>query len=783
MFYMNRCLYSGLLICALLMAPWAAADTWLENDYWRIEIDPATLAIRAIPARGAAVQASAGVVAHRVSALDKHAERINWLWDDGAWQLSATLDQRELSLTIQARDPGELVFLRQPGHAMGKGLIWPLAEGRYVPAGDPVWQRFLLDQGEFNTTQDLSLPLWGIDHGGFTLNWLMTNPYNNRLTLSAEGLGLAIAASHEFTSLAPLTPLTFSLYLGEADPLAGAKRYRQGLIQAGRYETFSDKLRKTPEAAKLLGASHIYLWGNDLLGPDDVRSWPRLLELLRGKGTLATALRGYLDAAATQMLEIAQPPLSRYQQATLLSGLNQALNTNARESWQGAARPDMQALANRYGELREELAKAFVTALTLQPERWGSIMSETTIKQLQAAKLTRLWLGVAEGWEGGLWHPEAIRAGVQAGYLMAPYDSYQTALSSTENPDWTTAHLGNDAYRDCAILLKRGEFKSGFQQSGHYTDPRCVRPLLEARIKAIQAKAGFNSWFLDAYATSMLFDSYRPDASMTQAQNAAGNIDASRWIAETLKLVAGSEDGNAVTAQGILFAHGMQTPVIGWGDPDLSKNKQSPYYLGDWYPPEQPSVFFKQVPIKEPYRTVHFDPATRLPLYQAVFHGSVITTHHWLFDNVKLSNVRAENELTQLLYNVPPLYHLSADTLKHRLPLIERQNAFFQPLHQRLGTQSLTEFRWLTPDRQVQQTTFTDGTRLVANFDRQVREVVGKRFAGQSITAFEADGQVTEYIADQNLCGKSFKPCATHSPATAVSRGAVLRGGNSVQAR
>ena len=737
-----------LLICALLLSPWALASTVLENNLWRVELDPATLAIRVTPAKKPAVQASTGVTAHRVSGLETAADQADWQWDDGAWTLSVRLDQRELSFSIRARSAGELNFLKQPGSAMGKGLIWPLTEGRYVPTGDPLWQKFLLDQGDFNTTQDLSLPLWGVDHGGFTLNWLMINPYNNRLTLSAEGKALALAASHEFTSLDPTEPMIFSLYLGDADPLAGAKRYRQWLIETGRYETLSDKLLKTPEANKLPGASHIYLWGNDLLGPDDVRSWPQLLELLRGKKTLVTELRGYLDTEATQILSKAQPLLDRYQQTVLLRGLNSALNKKARESWQATTEPDMQKLAGRYGELRNEVATVFAAALTPNPERWGSTLSLATIKQLQAVHLPRLWLGLGEGWEGGLWHPEAVRAGVQAGFLIAPYDSYETALTISENPDWTTAHLGSAANRNCAIVLKNGELKSGFQQSGHYTDPRCVRPLLEARVKAVQARADFNGWFLDAYATSMLFDSYRPGATMTQAQNAAGNIDAARWITETLQLPVGSEDGNAVTAQGILFAHGMQTPVIGWGDPDLSENKQSPYYLGNWYPPEQPSVFFKSVPIKEPYRTVHFGPVTRIPLYQTVFHGSVITTHHWLFDSLKLSNVRAENELTQLLYNVPPLYHLSAGTLKQRLPLIQRQDTFFRPLHERLATQAMTEFRWLTADRQVQQTTFADGTRLVANFDRQVREVDGKRLAGQSITAFEAGGKVTEYQVD-----------------------------------
>jgi hypothetical protein len=195
----------------------------------------------------------------------------------------------------------------------------------------------------------------------------------------------------------------------------------------------------------------------------------------------------------------------------------------------------------------------------------------------------------------------------------------------------------------------------------------------------------------------------------------------------------------------VLFAHGMQTPVIGWGDADMSKNPDSEYFVGKWFPPEQPALFFKSVPIKEPLRRIHFDPASRLPLYQAVFHDSLITTHHWLFDSLKPSNARVENELTQLLYNVPPLYHLSAATLAQRLPLMARQDAFFRPLHERLATQALTGFQWLSEDRQVQQTSFEDGTRLLANFAPAQREVDGQTLPGESITVLLPEGTVSHY--------------------------------------
>ncbi|KPG74662.1 glycoside hydrolase [Pseudomonas libanensis] len=728
------CLRSTVLLCALLLSPPTFATTVLENTLWRIELDPATLALRVTPSGQASVNVSSGITAHSVSQVQNSSDQASWQWDSGAYSLTARLEQRDLALTINASQPGELPLLRQPAEAMGQGLLWPLAEGHYVPAGNAIWQAFLQEQGALNTTQDLSLPLWGMDHGSFTLNWLLTNPYNNRLQWQAEGKGLALSLTHEFTTLDSSAPMTLRLHLGDADPLAGAKRYRQWLVEQGKYEPLADKLRQTPEAEKLLGASHAYLWGNDLLALDDVRDWPKLVERLRGH-----ALAALLDKEAAKVLA-QTTALSRYEQAALLRGLNAAINKQARQAWQ-VEEPDMTRLAARYGELRQELATAFAGALGGSPETWGS----KTIQGLRDAGLPRLLLTLGEGWEGGLWHPEAIRAGVDAGFLIAPYDSYETALSATENPDWTTAHQGDQAYRNCAIMLKDGKLKTGFQQSGHYTDPRCVRPLLEARVRAVQAKAGFNAWFLDAYATGMLFDSYRDGASMTQAQNAAGNIDASRWLNSVLKVPAGSEDGNATTAQGILFAHGMQTPVMGWGDRDMTQDKQSPHYVGNWFPPEQPTVFFKPVPLKEPFRTVYFEPSMRLPLYQAVFHGSVITTHHWLFDSLKLSNVQVENELTQLLYNVPPLYHLSAATLKARLPVIQRQDRFFRPLHQRLATQAMTDFRWLTADKQLQQTTFADGTRLVANFSAMEKE----GYAERSVTALVEGEKPVVYQVDQ----------------------------------
>jgi hypothetical protein len=179
--------------------------------------------------------------------------------------------------------------------------------------------------------------------------------------------------------------------------------------------------------------------------------------------------------------------------------------------------------------------------------------------------------------------------------------------------------------------------------------------------------------------------------------------------------VVGSEGCSAGVASTIFFAHGVMTPVIGWGDPDLTE-KKSKYYLGRYYPPEQPDVFFKPVPTKEEYRYIYFEPRFRLPLFETVFHDSVVATHHWSFASLKTADQAGKIELLELLYNVPPLYHLNLPEFQKRKAQIKRHYDFFSPLHRETATMPMTDFAWLSEDHAVQRPVFGDRIEMVANF-------------------------------------------------------------------
>ncbi len=724
---------AGLAAALPLPALAQGVDTvGLENDLWRVKIDPATLALTVLVKGQSAVTVSRGVGTHAIGGLSQMPAQASWTWD-GQYQIACSLDGRDLRLSLTVNAATDLPVIDQPASAFGKAMMFPLGEGNYVPAGDTTWQGFLTDrENDINTTEDLSLPLWGHDHGAFSLTWLLLNPFNNQLSFTAESDGVAVKLSHGFTSLSPQTPMEMVLHLGE-DPTAGARRYRQYLVDTGAWQGLADKIAKTPEGAKLIGATHLYLWEDGLIAAKDVRDWPLFIATLRGPSEIAGALRAAFED--DPLSGVAAKPQA-WQQLALVSAVNQALYAVARTAWQDDDAATDRILA-AYPATRQAFIAAFGKALDPDPQTWGGGLSAGMANALQKAGLPRLFLQT-NGWEGGLFRPEGVEAFVKAGYLIGPYDSYETTNIPGNRPDWITPQLGKAVYDTAGIMRKDGSIVDGFQNTGHYTNTLTVTPIMKSRLPAVVKAAGFNALYLDVYSSGMVFDDYRPGHEMTQAQNAVADMDAMRWASETLGLPLASEDGNAVTAGGFMIGQGMQSPVMGWGDPDLQKDKTSPYYLGNWWPADQPGLFFKPVPCKPFYRNIYFAPQTRLPLYQSVFHGSIITTNHGSYDNLKFSDAKTERDLAQWLYNTAPLFHLNPETLAQRLPEIKKQDAVFRPLHEALAEKTMDGFAWLSDDRMVQRTTFSDNSRLIVNFDSKPRQADGHDLPPQSLTALLA---------------------------------------------
>jgi hypothetical protein len=385
----------------------------------------------------------------------------------------------------------------------------------------------------------------------------------------------------------------------------------------------------------------------------------------------------------------------------------------------------------------------------------GGGISPTMMDRLKDAGMDRLWLGVSDV-DMLRSMPETVSAAKRAGYLFGPYDSYHSIHPPDAKETWPTAQFDRELFDKGAIVRSDGRRDQGFQGVGSHLSSIAAEPYVRRRVGAWMKEFGFNSYFVDCDATGELFDNYSPSYPATKELDMRKRLERMAWIRDTYRLVLGSEVGAWFAAADIHFGHGMMTPVFGYRDP-LLRDPKSPYFMGRWYPAGRPTRFFTHTLLPKKYTDIYFDPRYRLPLYQAAFHDAIITTHHWEYPSWKFSNVQGVNELLELLYAVPPLYHLDLQELVRQKDEMQRHHAFFSPNYRKLATIPLTEYSWLTPDRLVQRTGFGEEASVVVNFGTRQYVYEGHAVPPSGVLLiWEKTGQTITYQSQH--AGASLKP-------------------------
>ncbi|MGO4126054.1 glycoside hydrolase [Inquilinus sp. YAF38] len=710
-----------------------AADAFvLAAPAGTFRIDPATLAVSFRPAgEGEAVLAAPAMDAGQVTDRTDAGWRL--VSGDDAFTVEAGVQDGALRLSIRSDRPATLAWPQTADPAAITAYAMPFGEGSYIPADDPAWLDWLTRRYEpAGLAEQLSMPFWTELRADHSITWLVETPFNTTFAVAEEAGRPRPVLAHDFTRLASGSPYVVRIVPGPADPLAGAKTYRAWLQASGAFLSLTDKIVALPDVARLGGAPHIYLWGKGPLKPEDVLQWRAFVRLVQQKkddpGHLAGRLWQVFDAEGRQAFEGAFKDVagsggfvSAYSRTTLTGAVNDALRQAVPmapvDPLPGGHDPAAEA-AWAGGPLRAALTEAFGPLLA-PPERWGGGMSLDTVAALQQAGLTRAWLGV-EDWRDALWHPEAVTAAKAAGYLVGAYDSYGSAHPPDLPETWPTAQMGGDLAA-AGYVDRNGRIVTGFSGRGVYASAMAAEPYARQRIAAVAKAAGLDSLFLDVDATGLVFDDYAPGRETSAAQDAEARRRRLAYAA-SLGLVVGSEGGSALFAPQIAFAHGITTQPFAWMAPEM-KDKASPYYRGNYWPPETPSLYFSTVKLKPEIARVAFDPRFRLPLYEIALHDSVVTTHHWEYGSLKFSDQRETTALLQLLYAVPPLYHLNAAVLDRDLPAVVATDRVFRPLHERVFTQPMTDFAVLSLDRLLQRSAFGDGTTVTVNFDTKPRSL------------------------------------------------------------
>ena len=574
----------------------------------------------------------------------------------------------------------------------------------------------------------LELPIVGLRYGDQMVTVIAPWPHYAELIVSPR-VGIRFSLPKGRLDAAPVEIV--AMRHTTRDPLEVARQFRQWRETAPetgaipRPRSFRKKLSDLATAELLLGAPHFYLWGPALFCKQDIPEdkWQDFAKSLseaprESFGSKLTALFSDQQRGVLVELESSESP-KRYLIDQLALAINEAL---MRQDLLGLSpdTPEQETI----NQNKQAFASAYAEYVN-PPETWGDGISLPLLQSLHEAGIERAVLILSDLY-GRSVRPDVAAYAKKLGYLFGPYDSYHSIHPPDAKPDqtWETAQFDLAGYDSGRVINADGSGHGGFLGRGFHFSPKVAWPYMKNRVGGILNQAPYSTWFIDCDATAECFDDYSPQHAATKLQDTRLRRERLSWLEADRGMVVGSEGGSVLFADVIHFGHGVHTPYIIHLDPAF-RDRNNQHFLGAASPPDTPDQEFKPTTIPPSVRSPYFDPTVRIPLYRAAVGDEVIATHHWSMDSLKFKDVAQIRELMEILYMVPPMYHLNRESWPTRRERIITHYAFWSPLHREIGPAPMTKFEILSEDRLVQRTTFENekgDVSITVNFGELPRE-------------------------------------------------------------
>ncbi|AKU19256.1 glycoside hydrolase [Luteipulveratus mongoliensis] len=345
---------------------------------------------------------------------------------------------------------------------------------------------------------------------------------------------------------------------------------------------------------------------------------------------------------------------------------------------------------------------------------WGDGRTTAAVQDLRRLGISRMWLGYDAG--GSVMSTDTVRTAHDSGYLVGPYDSWSNAQDPA-TADSPASAWADGVWPAACVHDAKGKPVEGFGGRGCYLSSQAMRNAeptkhhLENRTRSV-IKNGATSYFLDVDATGELFQDFSPTHRMTKAGDRTNRLARMQGLSRDKHLVLGSETAGGWANQVLAFSHGSSTPVA----PGLWPAERNKEAWGAYWPADRPGFFFKPATLPANVARAMFEPRYRVPLYETVLHDSVVSVDRWELSLYKLPAQQKSRILLAMLYNTPLNLVLDRAAIKEHGTQIAQLQKFFAQIQKAAGTEPMTDFRRLTKDGSVQQTSFGPALTMTANF-------------------------------------------------------------------
>ena len=110
----------------------------------------------------------------------------------------------------------------------------------------------------------------------------------------------------------------------------------------------------------------------------------------------------------------------------------------------------------------------------------------------------------------------------------------------------------------------------------------------------------------------------------------------------------------------------------------------------------------------------------RLPLWELVYHDCVVAQWYWGDYNNKLPAIWDKRDLFNILYGTPPMFMFNKKIWGENKDRFVKSYKDVCPVARVVGYAEMTDHRFITDDRNVQQTRFENDIIITVNFGDNV---------------------------------------------------------------
>lgn len=319
--------------------------------------------------------------------------------------------------------------------------------------------------------------------------------------------------------------------------------------------------------------------------------------------------------------------------------------------------------------------------------------------------------------------------------------------------DWN----GSDRFRHAVypglfnrLAARKKDGTTYSNRFGTYACPAAMAEQVERKVSRKLKDYPHECYFVDVYQANGLYECYSKKHSVTR-EGYANALNRNLKYLEDQGLYVGGEWGADFAVPHSVYVHGMMTLQRTWFDSEIEK-KGTIYYYGSWKNNSCPSIMVGTRTATPTYLKYSINEATRVPLYELVYHDAVVTSWRWEDGNQHYPEIWWKKDLFNMLYGSAPLWNLNRNRWDEFKETFRESYENVCPWLQKIAYDELVSHSFVTSDGKIQRSEFSSGQSIVVNFSDSDYDYEGQTVKSRSyLINAQSDKQVFAILHSETM--------------------------------